>query len=626
MPSRNAIAGIIAGFFLVTFAVYGLSLGNHFVAWDDDYLILSNPIIKSISWENTVNAFTSFDPELYDPLIFLVYQFNYMIGGLNGFMFHFTNLVLHTFNALGVCVVLGMLTGRRWGAIAGGLIFAVHPLNTEAVSWAAALKDVLSTFFFLLSIIAYLHYRKTKSHHALLYVLSLVAFLLGLLSKAMVLTLPIVLLLLDTLEHRKWTIRMFREKIPYFLLSIIFGLVALWGKSNSASSSTLAEKLLMAAKSTAFYLEKLVWPTGLSVLYPYSGSITITSPDFFIPVFLVLFIIGLIIFCWQRMRVISVGLLFYGLTLIPTFFNFAKGGYFYVASDRYAYIPQIGLLLIFLFLVDKYILGSTLRHRREYVFAGSTLIILVFSFLTMNQSFTWKNTETLFLQTLKHYPHAQAARINLGYVYRESKMMDKAMEQFNAVLAQEPDNAIAYANIGLLYERQGKTDEAIESYKKGMEANPRERDSFISLGMLYERQGKLDEAFELYKTVLAMNAYYAPVYNNLGSVYVQKNDLLQAKSAYEKAITINPYYADAYFNLAYIHVKEGNLTEAALKYEKTLEIEGEKVETLKTLTGIYAEQNRTKETIRTLERILAIDPTNDFATRLLNAIKTGGIQ
>ncbi|UPA23086.1 tetratricopeptide repeat protein [Candidatus Peribacteria bacterium] len=620
--SRSQIIGTILGFFFVTFAIYGLSLGNNFVAWDDNYLIISNAIIKGFSWEHTVSAFTSFDPELYDPLIFLVYQFNYMIGGIDPFMYHFTNLVLHTLNALGVCVVLSMLTKKRWIGILGGLVFAVHPLNTEAVSWASALKDVLSTFFFLASLIVYLQYRKNGDRKWMLYAVSIILFLLGLLSKVMVLTLPAVLILMDLYENRQWSKRMIHEKIPYAVLSIIFGIVALLGKQDIVTQSTIVEKMLMAAKSTIFYVWSYLWPDRLSVLYPYSKPIILASPDFFVPVLLVTAMIGIMILTFKKARPISVGIAFYLITLFPTFFNFAKGNYFYVASDRYAYIPQIGLLLALFFVVDRLLERQTARYRQEYIYTGVGIILLILSVLAMRQSLVWKNTETLFLQTLKYHPDAQAARLNLGYVYRESKMYDKALEQFDIVLRREPDSALAFANMGLVYEKQGRIDDAISVYQQGISAKPRERDSYMSLGMLYERLEKLDEALALYIKVTEINPVYAPVYANMGSVYVQKNDLTAAQAAYEKAVSINPHYADAHFNLAYIHTKNGRLAEAAAEYETTLAIEGDTIETLQTLTGIYAEQNKVDDTVRTLQRILAIDPANTFATQLLQAIES----
>ncbi len=624
--SRKTVIGVIIGFFAATFAVYGLSLGNNFVAWDDNYLIVSNPIIKGFSWENTVNAFTSYDPELYDPLIFIVYQFNYAIGGIDPFMFHFTNLVLHTLNALCLCWLLFVLMKKRWLALLGGLLFAVHPLNTEAVSWAAALKDVLSTFFFLTSILAYLQYRDDGERRWLLYAVSLVLFLLGLLSKVMVLTLPVVLLLIDVLQNRRFSKTMLLEKIPYVILSIIFGIVALFGKQDVVLESSTLEKILMAAKSTMFYPWAYLWPTRLSVLYPYSDAITLASPAFFVPVILVIASLAVMVLFFHRYRTISIGIALYLLTLIPTFFNFAKGGYAYVASDRYVYIPQIGLLLILLYIVDRLIQQSSLRQKKIIVMSAAGIVIVTLGILAHRQSLTWKNTETLFLQTLKYHPDAQAARLNLGYVYRESGLYEKSLEQLNIAIAREPANALAYVNIGQVYEKQYRTDDAIAAYKKAIEVNAKERDAYMSLGMLYERQGKIDDALALYKEVEKINPLYAPVYNNLGSVYMQKNDVTNAKAAYKKAVEINPYYADAHFNLAFILAKEGDLNGAAQEYESTLSLEGDKVETLTTLASLYAELNKTGETVSTLQRILKIDPANAFALRFMNAIEESGLQ
>lgn len=623
--SRSQIAGTIIGFFLLTFAVYGLSLGNNFVAWDDNYLIVSNPIIKGFSWSHIVSAFTSYDPELYDPLIFLVYQFNYTVAGLNPFMFHFTNLVLHTLNALGVCWLLFLLTKKKWAGIIAGLLFAVHPLNTEAVSWSAATKDVLSTFFFLASAISYLYYRDESTNKKRQYTVSIVTFLLGLLSKVMVLTLPLVLLLIDIRDRRPWSWKMLIEKIPYFALSWIFGVIALFGKQDVVTESTLFEKILMACKSTMFYIGSYIAPVHLTVLYPYSKPITIASPDFLIPVSLLAGLFAVILLSWNKMRDISIGLLLYGITLMPTFFNFAKGGYFYVASDRYAYVPQIGLLLILLFLIDRFIIQSRVRHSREYVFIGSGIIVTILAALSFQQSLIWKNTETLFLQTLKYYPNAMAARLNLGYVYRESSMYEKALEQFNTVIEKEPTNGLAYANKGVVYQKQGKIDDAIAMFKKGIEVSPKERDLYMSLGLLYEKEDKLDDALANYQKAQEVSPNYAPVYNNLGSIYVQKNDLSRALESYKKAIEINPYYADAHFNLAYIYAKQGDADAAEREYETTLAIEGDSVETLHTLAGLYAEQNKTAETIKTLQRILQIDPTNEFATKLMAALRQHGL-
>lgn len=623
LPRRSTILWIILGFFAAAFAVYGMSLGNRFVAWDDNYLIVSNALVRGFSWQNIYNAFTSFDPELYDPLVFLTYQFDYTVGGPHAFMFHFDNLILHTLNALCVAWFLYLLSRRGWIGIIAGLLFAVHPLNVEAVSWAAARKDTLSTLFFLLSLIGYMYYREIGRGRS--YWLSIGAFILGLLSKVMVLMLPVVLVLLDIRDRRAWSWKMIVDKIPYFLLSLLFGLVALFGKRDVVTESTVFEKILMAAKSTTYYLEKLFWPTHLSVLYPYTKPIVISSPDFFIPVVVVAALIAVAFACWNKARDVTFGIFFYLVTLIPTFFNFAKGGKFYFASDRYVYISEIGLIFLVLVLVDRFLLQGRLRQKMTTVLMGITAILLVFGFLAFKQSLTWHDTETLFLQTLTYYPDATAARINLGYVYRESSLYGKALDQFNEVLRLEPNNAIAMANIGVVYEKQGKTTDAIAEYQKAMKEDPKQQDAFFSLGMLYERMGRLDDALQMYLAVAKISPGFAGVYNNLGSIYVQKGDLKSAETAYKKGISINPYYSDAHFNLGYVEEKLGNLDVAAKEYETTLQLEGDKVATLTPLAGIYAQQNKTQQTIDVLQRILKLDPQNAFANQLMDAMRQHGL-
>lgn len=634
-PSRATLLSIILGFFALTFLVYGVSLSNHFVAWDDNYVVDFNPVVHGFTWDHMVKNFTSFvDPELYDPLTFVSYQFDYTIGGIKPFIFHLDNLILHTLNALLVALFIFLLSKRRRVALFCGLIFAIHPLNTEAVAWASARKDTLSTFFFLLSLIGYLYFRSNhRDRSKLWYALSLVAFLFGLLSKVMIVMLPIVLLLIDYVEKRKWSWNVLIEKVPYFILSGIFGVVALLGKSNVVGESTIFQKMLMACKSTIFYLEKLFVPINLSVIYPYTKTITLSSPDFFISVLLVL---SLIIAAWYfriQKRDVTFGILFFLITLIPTFFNFAKGGEFYFASDRYTYIPEIGILfLIVAIAYDVFgkmtsgFFGKKETSQRNVSIDGAfVIVVLTFAVAAYQQSLVWHNTETLFLQTLHNYPDALVARINLGLVYRESGLPERAMEQFNKALALRPNNALVHTNIGATDEKLGKMDEAISEYQKAIALGPKEPDAYFALGMMKERAGKIDEAFTLYKKVEELNPGYIGVYNNLGSVYVVRHDFTSAATAYQKAIDIDPYYADAHFNLAFVSEKLNKLDEAAREYETTLKLEGETAKTLTALVGVYAEQNKTLETIRTLKRLLAVDPTNDFALKFIGSLKAHGL-
>ena len=200
---------ILLGFFLLAFAIFGKSLGNDFVDFDDGLLIFENPIIQEISVWSLKQAFTTYDPELYVPLTMISYQIDHLLWGMNPFGFHLTNLVLHTMNALLVTLFIRLLMRRlsyHLLPVLCGLLFLVHPLHTEAVAWASARKDVLSSFFFLLSVCSYLQWRerekKEERSGKLLYSFSIFAFALGLLAKVSIIMLPVILLLIEWLQGR----------------------------------------------------------------------------------------------------------------------------------------------------------------------------------------------------------------------------------------------------------------------------------------------------------------------------------------------------------------------------------------------------------------------------------------
>src|SRR3990167_4725209 len=287
MRMKMAVA-LFGGFFLISFLIYGSALNNDFVLWDDHYLIVGNPIVKEISLWSLKEAFKTFDPELYIPATLMSYQIDHLLWGMNPFGFHLTNLVLHTMNALLVTVFIQLLMRRspyHLLPVLCGLLFLVHPLHTEAVAWASARKDVLSSFFFLLSVCSYLQWRerekKEERSGKLLYSFSIFAFALGLLAKVSIIILPVILLLIEWLQGRSLREKtLWIEKIPYIFLSVLFGIAALGGKQGN--SGLLFEKILIGCKATVFYITKLFWPTGLSVLYPYTENISITNADLFI--------------------------------------------------------------------------------------------------------------------------------------------------------------------------------------------------------------------------------------------------------------------------------------------------------------------------------------------------------
>lgn len=590
MFSRK-VTFVAIGFFVLALAAYWMSLSNKFVAWDDTYLIYFNPALKRITPATLKIIFTTYDPELYIPLTFFSYQLDYLIAGLQPFFYHLHSLVLHTLSALLVVWIVARLARNEVAGIVAGLLFLIHPLNVEAVSWASGRKDVLSTVLMLASLAFYLR----KNHLG-----SLAAFALSLMAKVMTATLPVVLLLIDFLQGRKMDRKAWLEKIPYFALSVVFGVIGMFGKKDVTAASTLLEKILMAGKSTVFYLEKLVAPSDLAVIYPYNGPITLGSPAFFVPLLIVAVLIAATLWSLRKTRVIAFGVAFFLITLTPTFLNFKKAGDVYLASDRYVYVPAIGLF----FLVGLAVAWTWDKGRARGVIAGAgAIVVLVLSLLTYKQSLTWANSETLFLKVLRDYPDAIAARINLGRVYRESDRLDEAREQLNAALAIRPHPRV-YSNLAALESKAGNLEKALELYRKGNEADPKDPEPVFGIGIVYAEQKKYAEAEAMYLKAIELKANFTGIHNNLGALYLEQGKNNLAEEQFRKALEIDPYYPDAHYNLANLLAERGDIEGAIDHLEETLAIDPGGVDAAVKLAPLYVQAGRLDEAIRLARRTL----------------------
>ncbi len=608
---RAARWWIIGGFFALAFLVYGASLSNQFVRWDDGLLIYENPAIRSITPASLRTIFTMYDPELYIPLTFFTYQLDFLIGGTHATLYHLQNLLWHTLNALLVTWLALLLTRRRWVALACGLLFLVHPLHTEAVAWASARKDVLSTFFLLLSIIGYLLFQERKQRRFLL--LSLGAFALGLLAKVTILTLPVLLLLIDFRNRRPWTLRMLAEKAPYFFLTILFGIIAWIGKTGVLASSTPLEKVLMAPMSVMFYLKKIFFPLHLSVLYPFFGEVSLSRADILLPLILLCALVLVTLASLRFSREMAFGVGFFLVALSPTLFNFAKGDFFYFASDRYAYVPSIGIFLLVLVALDRLFgrFEKTATPGRVLL----SLLWIILAFFAYRQSLTWKNSEALFTHTLALSPDSHVALNNLGNVYRnrgenaraiasyekavavlerygrrgpglatgESKILSnlasaerqendlvKARETFDRALVLNPRNEYAHLGLGIVAATEGKTAEAEADYRKALEIAPSFATAHVNLGTLLVYLQRTEEGIQEFERAIAVNPYYPQAYYNLGTILQKLKKTSEAIEAYEKAVALVPTFVAARINLGILLYNQGKIDEARAQFEAVL--------------------------------------------------------
>jgi len=625
LPSTKIIL-IVVSFFLIGFGIYGASIHNEFVTWDDVGLIVENKDVSAMNLTTLKHVFSSYDPELYIPLTFVSYQLNHIIAGDNPAIYHATNLVFHIVNALLVCWLLTLLMGSGWIPLVLAALFLVHPLNAEAVTWASARKDVLSTFFFLSSLIAYIRWREVRGFY--FFIFSLFLFLLGLLSKVIVITLPIVLLFFDVLEERRDIKKIVIEKLPFFVLSVIFGIVAILGKTAILAASTPWQKILMACKSTIFYIGKFIAPFRLSVIYPYTKPIVISSPDFFVPLVLTIALLGVTVWVWKKSRLASLGLAFYLLTLIPTFTNFSKANDNYFASDRYAYIPMIGLLITLGVILQHWLsLPRTVREsaRNMKTFTCSAVVVIgIFAITAHAQSLTWRTSESLYRNAIEFYPNSRAAHHNLGMEFLIAGKPEDAIAAFDIAesIKNDPRTRVSKGAALVALKRY---QEATAQYESVIAMDPDEPDAYYGLGNIALKQGRLTEAIDQYKKAIAVDPEYTNAINNLGAIYIEQGDWDNAITTLRQSISINPDFPESYYNLAGAEERKGLLVEAEADYRTAIALSPFDADAVASLATMLYKQKRIPEAAELLKSALSLNQENRIGLALLAQMQRDGV-
>ena len=411
---------------ITVFLSFSPSLKCGLVNWDDDRYLSGTPAVQPISLTAAKEASTSFFIGHYQPLTILSYALDHHFYKLNPLGYHLTNLILHLLNSLLVFYLIYLLSGNIGVSFITAILFGIHPLHVESVAWVSERKDVLYSFFFLSSCIAYLYYRR-REHSSKYYILSLFLFLCSLLSKSMAVTLPLLLLLMDYYLKRKPSKTIFLDKIPYFFLSIIsclivfFGVILFGGIRQEAHFSLLST-LSVASYAVIFYLGKLFLPIKLSCLYPYYNFEY--NPTYLYSIIAVILLSVLIVLYVKYTRKILFGAALFLLTLLPAL-QFIPNGEIIVA-DRYTYIPSIGIF----FIMATFIYWLYSKKLKMFSLVLVILIISTFSIMTYSRCKVWKDSVTLWNNALINYPGSSIIYSSLGAAYSDLGQDDKAILNF----------------------------------------------------------------------------------------------------------------------------------------------------------------------------------------------------
>jgi len=590
------VFGICVFLVVAVLAVFGQSGHFEFVNYDDNLFVTANRhILRGLTWENVRWAMTagiakgSTDADYWRPLSLLSHALDVKLFGLKAGAHHWMNVGIHSATAVALFLVLRAMTGALWRSAFVAAIFAVHPLHVESVAWVAERKDVLSGFFFVLTLGAYVGYVR-RPFQVGRYLLVVLLFALGLMSKPTLVTLPCVLLLLDYWPLQRFgvvsTPRLLAEKILLFVMAIAVAFLTAKGPSYAETfmaSLPLAWRMGNALVSYATYLGQMFWPTGLAVFYPHPGNdLGLGS------VLLSLLLLGGLtggVFYWRKKPYLGVGWLWYVGMLVPVIGIIQSGGQ--ARADRYTYLPQIGLYLALTWAAGDLCAGW--RCRRLVPGIAAAAVITALSMVSFVQTSYWRNSESLWVHTLAVTSNNAIAQNNFGEALLDKKgREDDAIAHFQKALEIQPDYAAAHDNLGSALFQKGYVDEAIAQFQKALEIQPDSAEACNNLGTAFGRKRQLDKAITYLQKAMEIQPDYAEAHNNFGSALFQKGRVDEAIAQFQKALEIQPDSAEPHNNLGNALRQKGRVSEAIAHYQKALEIRPQSVPVQNNLAWVLA--------------------------------------
>jgi Tfp pilus assembly protein PilF len=622
---KRRIEIVICLFLCAACLVVYLQLINcDFVNYDDELYLTKNQHIQAgVTLKSVIWAFTTGYASNWHPLTWLSHMLDFKLYGLNPMGHHWTNLQIHIANTLLLFFVLQLMTGAilRSAFVSG--LFAIHPLHVESVAWIAERKDVLSTFFWMLSMYAYVGYVRNPEKKRC-YIVLIILFALGLMAKPMIATLPFVLLLLDfwplsrfqsIIHEQKINVfQAFRtlvwEKTPLFVLTAISCGITFFVQQHGGAVASIEALPLKARAANAIasyinYIGKMIWPLHLAVLYPLRdwnpGQVLISGV-------LLLLISTLAVRTWHRHPYFLVGWLWYLGTLIPVIGLVQVGAQ--RMADRYTYIPLIGLFIIIAWAMPDIL--CKWRSRRIILRTISGVMIILFMICSWFQVHHWKNGATLFTHAVKTTNNNSIAYCELGHALNEQGKHDEAIIHFKRALKINPYYTEAHYELGVTLEAQGNSTAAVKQYLEALRTNPNHVKAHNSMGIILAKQGNFKDSVYHHKKALQIDPKYPAAYYNLGKIFSAQGKIEEAIFYYQEALYYSSNMTQALYNLSWILAtcEDGNYrngTEAVKLAEKLCRITRYKQPlALDALAAAYAETGKFDAAVLTAQKGLTL--------------------
>jgi Flp pilus assembly protein TadD len=595
----------------MTLLVYRQAADFEFVNMDDDIYVTKNYRLQSgLTGEGIVEAFAKPYGGFWHPLTMISFMVDYEMYGLNAGGYHITNLLFHLANTLLLFVVLRRMTGAVWRSAFVAALFALHPLHVEAVAWISQRKDVLSTLFWLLTMWAYWNYAVRPG--AGRYCLVAVMFVLGMMAKPMLVTLPFVFLLLDYWPLGRFRLgqrlpekqpvflpaatapRLIAEKIPLIIISAVASIAAYGAQERLADLPSLETFPLTvrfgnAVVSYVLYMVKMVWPSNLAVYYPHPGEWPLWSVLGSLMVLIAVSIAA--VAALRRHPYVFVGWSWYLGTLVPVI-GLVQLSEFSMA-DRYTYVPLIGLFIIGAWGVPDLLKGR--RYKTAVLSVLSVSIIAGIMAVTSIQVGYWRSSLTLFGHAVAVTDNNVAALNNLGGALMNAGRIDEAINRFSEAVSVEPGYSPAWNNLGFAFYRGGDLQKALQSLNRALSLNPRFAKAHNNRGLVALKQGNTEDAIRHFHRAVEIAPGYADAYINRGFAEYSRGRYDDAVIPLQEALKIRPNDDQAYNILGAVLYRQGDVPQAVAHFREALRINPgnrEAAGNLKAIMSVTAAGNR----------------------------------
>ncbi len=563
----------MAGIAIISFIAYYPALQGHFTNWDDMVYVGTNPYIQSLSAKNIAAIFSENYMGNYHPLAMLSLAIDYQFNKFDPFVFHLTNLLIHIFNSILVLLVIKKISGKFYIAAVAALLFGVHALHVESVAWISERKDVLYTFFYLLSLYFYACHVREKGLKW--YWISLVFFGLSCLSKGQAVSLAITLFLVDIFMNRTWKEgKILAEKVPFLVLALIFGIIAVRAQTGAdatiMANFPVQQRFAFASYGLVMYILKLILPFSLSAYYPYpiigqSGEVPILYWLCLLPAAA---IVVVWILSWKRSKPAFFGLGFFlvNIFLLLQLLPVGKA----IMADRYAYIPSIG----FFFLAGHYLTERKYIRKATVAWVIVGVYALMLTVMTFQRSKVWYSSDTLWTDVIEKNSQVPVAWYNRGNIRMDSADYKGAIADYTECLKVDPDYWKAYINRGSARSKIKDYLGSIEDFDAMIRIDSNSLNPYVNRAMSRRMLKDYENAMKDYNKAISLKSDQMELYTSRATLKLDMKDYNGAIGDLGIALKLKPDNSGIYASLAIVMKAKGDLNGALAEYDKAIRIDG----------------------------------------------------